>query len=124
MIYPGPTPFTRDPATRIPPNVPPSFIASAGSGDRLHALWASDYFVAMLKAGVPNLEMHIYGNGSHGGGLTARKGIPFGTWTDRFLDWFKDLGFLDKPGKPTKAAADVDAFAKKITAKKPSPKQP
>lgn len=78
----------------------------------------------MLKAGVPNLEMHIYGNGSHGGGLTARKGIPFGTWTDRFLDWFKDLGFLDKPGKPTKAAADVDAFAKKITAKKPSPKQP
>lgn len=113
VIYPGPTPFTRDSATPIPHNVPPSFIASAGSGDRVHALWATDYFAAMLKAGVPNLEMHIYGNGVHGGGLTARNGIPFGTWTDRFVDWFKDLGFLEKPGTPTKAAADVDAFAKK-----------
>ena len=52
----------------------------------------------MLKAGVPNLELHIYGNGGHGGGLTARGGIPFGTWTDRFVDWFKDLGFLGKDG--------------------------
>jgi hypothetical protein len=113
VIYPGPTPFTRDPATRIPRRVPPSFIASAGSGDRVHALWANDYFTAMLKAGVPNLEMHIYGNGGHGGGLTARGGIPFGTWTDRYVDWFRDLGFLRNPGTPTKAAADVDAFAKK-----------
>lgn len=112
VIYPGPTPFTRDPSTPIPANVPPSFIACAGSGDRVHALWATDYFTAMLKAGVPNLEMHIYGNGRHGGGLTDRGGIPFGTWTARYLDWFKDLGFLDKPGAPTKAAADVEAFAK------------
>ena len=113
VIYPGPTPFTRDPATRIPPNVPPSFIASAGSGDKVHALWANDYFAAMLKAGAPNLEMHIYGRGGHGGGLTDRGGIPFGTWTDRFVDWFKDLGFLEPPGSPTKAAADVEAFVKK-----------
>ena len=113
VIYPGPTPFTRDPATKIPRNVPPSFIASAGSGDKVHALWATDYFTAMLKVGVPNLEMHIYGNGSHGGGLTARAGIPFGTWTDRYVDWLKDLGFLGKPGQPTKAATDVEAFAKK-----------
>ncbi len=113
VIYPGPTPFTREPATRIPHDVPPTFIASAGSGDRVHALWATDYFTAMLKAGVPNLEMHIYGNGGHGGGLTARGGIPFGTWTDRYLDWFRDLGFLDEPGKLTKAATDVEAFAKK-----------
>jgi hypothetical protein len=117
VIYPGPTPFTRDPATKIPKNVPPSFIASAGSGDRVHALWAADYFTAMLKAGVPNLEMHIYGNGGHGGGLTARGGIPFGTWTDRFIDWFKDLGFLDKPGVASKAAADVEAYAKKVASK-------
>ena len=112
VIYPGPTPFTRDSATPIPRNAPPSFIASAGPGDRVHALWATDYFTAMLKARVPNLEMHIYGNGGHGGGLTSRGGIPFGTWTDRFIDWFKDLGFLESPGTPTKAAADVEAFAK------------
>jgi acetyl esterase/lipase len=120
VIYPGPTPFTRDPSTPIPPNVPPSFIACAGSGDRIHALWANDYFAAMLKAGVPNLEMHIYGRGRHGGGLTDRGGIPFGTWTDRFIDWFKDLGFLEKPGTPTKAAADVEAFANNPPDRQPS----
>jgi acetyl esterase/lipase len=113
VIYPDPTPFTRNPSTKIPRNVPPSFVACAGSGDRVHALWANDYFTAMLKAGVPNLEMHIYGRGGHGGGLTDRGGIPFGTWTDRYIDWFKDLGFLAKPGTSTKAAADVEAFSKK-----------
>jgi endo-1,4-beta-xylanase len=67
----------------------------------------------MLRRGVPNLEMHIYGRGSHGGGLKARDGIPFGTWPERFLDWFRDLGFLGKPGVPTKAAAESAAFAAK-----------
>lgn len=115
VIYPGPTPFTREPGTMIPKNAPPSFIASAGPGDKVHALWATDYFTAMLKSGVPNLEMHIYGNGGHGGGLTTRNGIPFGTWTDRYIDWYKDLGFLEKAGTATKAAKDVEAFAKKPT---------
>jgi endo-1,4-beta-xylanase len=93
--------------------VPPSFIASPGSGDRVHALWATEYFTAMLQRGVPNLEMHIYGRGTHGGGLKARGGIPLGTWPDRFIDWFRDLGFLEKPGVETKAAAESAAFAAK-----------
>ena len=113
LIYPGPTPFTRDPATKIPVNVPPSFIVCAGSGDKVHAIWADTYFSSMLKAGVPNLEMHIYGNGTHGGGLTDRGGVPFGTWQNRYIDWFRDLGFLERPGGVTKAAHDVDEFAKK-----------
>jgi endo-1,4-beta-xylanase len=109
IIYPGPTPFTRDPNTPIPTNVPPSFIACAGSGDKQHAAWADDYFAAMLRAGVPNVEMHIYGNGHHPGsgstgGLTDRNGTPYGTWQYRFIDWFRDLGFLQKPGLETKAA--------------------
>ena len=29
---------------------------------------------------VPNLEMHIYGNGVHANGLKDRSGTPFGTW--------------------------------------------
>ena len=51
--------------------------------------------------------MHIYGNGVHGNGLKDRNGTPFGTWQDRFIDWFRDLGFLGKPGVETKAARDV-----------------
>jgi len=109
LVYPGPTPFARDPATPIPRNAPPSFITCAGSGDAVHAVWADEYFGAMLKARVPNLEMHIYGNGVHANGLKDREGTPFGTWQDRFVDWFRDLGFLGKPGVETKAARDVAA---------------
>lgn len=110
LLYPGPTPFARGATPKIPRNVPPSFIASPGSGDRVHAVWADEYFAAMLKLGAPNLEMHIYGNGVHGGGLKHREGIPLGTWPDRFIDWFRDLGFLGKPGVETKAERDVAAF--------------
>ena len=113
LLYPGPTPFTRDAATKIPADVPPTFIASAGSGDRGHAIWADQYFAAMIKIGAPGLEMHIYGTGIHADGLKDRDGIPFGTWQDRFTDWFRDLGFLGKPGVETKAAREVAAFEKK-----------
>ncbi len=122
IIYPGPTPFARNRvAPPIPKDVPPAFLASGASGDRGHAIWAMDYFGAMLQLGVPNIEMHLYGNGRHpgdplpdgsrqSGGLTDRGDIPLGTWQARFADWFRDLGFLQKPGVETKAAKDVAAF--------------
>ena len=74
--------------------------------DQGHAIWATEYFMAMLKVSVPNIEMHIYGNGHHPGsgstgGLTDRKNTPYGTWQYRFIDWFRDLGFLQNPGVET-----------------------
>ena len=122
IIYPGPSPFARNrTAPPIPRNVPPAFIACGGSGDRGHAVWAIEYYSAMLAMSVPNIEMHLYGNGRHpgdplpdgtrmSGGLTDRNGIPLGSWQDRFIDWFRDLGFLQKPGVETKAAKDVATF--------------
>jgi endo-1,4-beta-xylanase len=121
IVYPGPTPFARGATPPIPRNAPPAFIVSAGSGDRGHAVWAVEYLSAMLGASIPNVEMHIYGNGRHPGdalpdgsrmtgGLSDRKGIPFGTWQDRYIDWFRDLGFLQKPGVETKAALETKAF--------------
>jgi acetyl esterase/lipase len=122
IIYPGPSPFARNRTPPpIPRNVPPAFIACAGSGDRGHAVWAIEYFTAMLAISVPNIEMHIYGNGRHPGdplsdgsrmtgGLTDRNDIPFGTWQYRYIEWFRDLGFLQKPGVETKAARDVAAI--------------
>ncbi|MGD1069622.1 MAG: alpha/beta hydrolase fold domain-containing protein [Bryobacteraceae bacterium] len=123
IIYPGPSPFTRNrTAPPIPRNVPPSFVVCGGSGDRVHAVWAMEYFSAMLAMSVPNIEMHIYGAGRHpgdplpdgsrmSGGLTDRNDTPYGTWQIRFIDWFRDLGFLAKPGLETRAARDVAAFA-------------
>jgi len=122
VIYPGPTPFARNRiAPPIPRNVPPSFIASAGSDDQVHAIWADEYFAAMLALRVPNLEMHIYANGRHPGdplrdgshmtgGLTDRNGIPFGTWQFRLIEWLRDLGFLQPPGVETKAARDISFY--------------
>jgi len=121
LVYPGPTPFARNGNPPIPTNTPPAFIICGGSGDRVHAIWADEYLAAMLRAGVPNVEMHIYGNGRHpgeplsdgsrmAGGLNFRNGMPFGTWQDRFVDWFRDLGFLQKPGIETKAARDLATF--------------
>ena len=122
IIYPGPTPFARNrTAPPIPKDVPPAFITCASAGDQGHAVWALDYYQAMLLAGVPNVELHLYGNGRHPGdalpdgsrmtgGLTDRNAIPFGTWQFRFIDWARDLGFLSKPGGETKAARDVATF--------------
>ena len=115
IVYPGPSPFARGGTAAIPKNVPPSFITCAGSGDKGHAIWADEYFAAMLAVSAPNLEMHIYGNGHHPGsgstgGLTDRLGTPMGTWQYRFIDWFRDLGFLQKPGIKTRAATDVEAY--------------
>ena len=119
IVYPGPTPFARNrTAPPIPGDVPPAFLACGGSGDRVHAVWALEYYEAMLMAGVPNVELHLYGNGRYpgdalldggrmSGGLTDRNGIPFGTWQYRFIDWARDLGFLQKPGIETRASKDV-----------------
>ena len=133
VIYPGPTPFTAPrganagtwTAPAIPRDAPPSFIACAGWGDRGHAIWANDWFTAMLKAAIPNVEMHIYARGRHPGdtpnlgdppstgGLTNRGFIAYGTWHERFIEWARDLGFLGKPGVETQAAKDVWANLKR-----------
>ncbi|MBV9550687.1 MAG: alpha/beta hydrolase fold domain-containing protein [Alphaproteobacteria bacterium] len=128
IIYPGPSPFTRGAKPPIPRNTPPAFIVCAGWGDKVHAVWADEYFSAMLNAGVPNVEMHIYARGHHPGdrvgegepvstgGLMDRGFIAYGTWPDRMVDWMKDLGFFNKPGVVTQATKDIDAFVKAASA--------
>ncbi len=119
IIYPGPSPFAGNrTAPPVPSDVPPAFLVCGSAGDRVHAIWALEYYEAMLTAGVPNVELHLYGNGRHpgdsmpdgsrmSGGLTDRNNMPFGTWQFRLIDWARDLGFLQKPGIETKAAKDV-----------------
>ena len=50
------------------------------------------------KAKIP-VELHIYGHGGHGGGIGPRKGIPFGSWHLRLVEWAKDLGYMTPAGK-------------------------
>jgi len=124
LVYPGPSPFVRGAKPPIPKNAPPAFIVCAGWGDKVHAVWSDEYFSAMMQAGIPNVEMHIYARGHHPGdrigpdepvptaGLGDKGGIAFGTWPDRMTDWMHDIGLFNKPGVVTQAAKDVDAFVK------------
>jgi len=43
------------------------------------------------------------------GGFSNRGFIALGTWPARLIDWFRDLGFLNKPGIETQAAKDIAA---------------
>lgn len=121
-IYPGPSLFFRaEQKPAIPRAMPPVFITCAGQGDWIHAVWALEFYEALLMDGVPNIELMLYARGRHPGDKTApgeppstgsisnMGGIPYGTWSARFLDWFRDLGFLGQPGVETLAARDVAA---------------
>lgn len=112
VFYPGPSPFNRDPNTKIPGNVPPSFTACSGVTDKIHAVWANEWFTAMLNAGVPNTEAHIYARGAHGNPGRGPDEIPYASWPDRFTEWLGDLGFLGETGEPTRASMDSNGFAK------------
>jgi endo-1,4-beta-xylanase len=99
LVYPGWKPGTMD-VTNVPKDVPPTFLVCAGTGDVFHAKQTVEFYNALFEIGRTqkpkplNIEMHIYGTGGHGGSITPRKGIPFGTWPQRFVEWSADLNLL------------------------------
>jgi endo-1,4-beta-xylanase len=97
-----------------PRNAPPTFITVAGQDDAGHAAPSLALASALLAAGAAQVEIHMYGHGGHANGMKDRNGIPFGTWQDRFVDWFRDLGFLGRPGTPTNY--NLGAFSQQAAA--------
>lgn len=91
LVYAG---WARMDLTSVPKNTPPTFLTSAGVDDAFHARQTVEFYDALFKANIP-VELHIYGHGGHGGGIGQRKGIPFGTWQLRFVEWAKDLGLME-----------------------------
>lgn len=81
--------------SHVPENAPPAFLTCAGKDDADHARKTVQFYDAFFDAGIP-VELHIYSHGKHGGSISPRKGIPFGTWQFRFLDWFTDQGMMKK----------------------------
>jgi acetyl esterase/lipase len=104
LVYPGWTPNTMD-MTHVPKDVPPTFLVCAGTGDVFHAKQTVEFYNALFEAGRTmkpkplNIEMHIYGTGGHGGSISPRKGTPFGTWQQRFIEWSVDLNLMPAPKK-------------------------
>ena len=91
LVYAGWAPMD----ITAPHDAAPAFLTSAGSDDEFHARETVEFFNSLFKAGVP-AELYIYAHGGHGGGISSRKGIPFGTWHIRFQEWMADLGMLTK----------------------------
>ena len=81
--------------------------------DAFHARQTVEFYNALFEAKVP-VELHIYAHGKHGGSISPRNGIPFGTWHHRFVEWVTDLGMM----KPGSAAASADSATQ--TAGKPA----
>lgn len=71
---------------------PPAFLACTYD-DRMPEQLTS-FFVALRKAGV-NAELHIYNSGGHGFGVRPRPLAVTG-WSERFVEWLGDRGFLKK----------------------------
>jgi endo-1,4-beta-xylanase len=86
--------------THVPRDVPPTFLVCAGTGDVFHAKQTVEFFSALFEVGRKqkprpmDIEMHIYGTGGHGGSIGPRKGIPFGSWPQRFVEWATDAKLL------------------------------
>jgi endo-1,4-beta-xylanase len=91
LIYPG---WKRMDLDTIPKDTPPSFITCAGVDDSFHAKQSVEFYMALFNAKIP-AEMHLYRHGGHGGSIGERKGIPFGTWPVRFVEWAKDLKLME-----------------------------
>ena len=91
LVYAGWAPMD----ITAPKDAAPAFLTSAGKDDEFHARETVEFFNSLFKAGVP-ADLFIYGHGGHGGAISPRKGIPFGTWHLRFQDWLTDMGMLNK----------------------------
>jgi endo-1,4-beta-xylanase len=91
LIYPG---WKRMDYEPVPKDAPPTFITCAGVDDAFHARQSVEFYMALFTAKIP-AEMHLYRHGGHGGSIDPRKGIPFGTWPVRFVEWAKDLKLME-----------------------------
>lgn len=59
---------------------------------------------------LPNIELHIYGNGRHAGGLADRNYIPFRTWQYRFIDWFPRPRILAETSRGNEGGAGPESL--------------
>ena len=91
LVYAGWAPMD----ITAPKDAAPAFLTSAGKDDEFHARETVEFFNSLFKAGVP-ADLIIYSHGGHGGAISPRNGIPFGTWHIRFQEWLADRGLLKR----------------------------
>jgi len=90
LIYPGKS-------RQIIPDKdsPPAFLACAFDDRADISEGLAELYLRFKKVGV-RAELHIYSTGGHGFGVRQSNTKPAGAWTERFLAWMKDSGFVAK----------------------------
>ena len=90
LIYPGKS-------RQIIPNKesPPVFLACAYDDRPDISEGLAELYLRFKKVNV-RAELHIYSTGGHGFGVRASNKKPAGQWTERFLEWMQDSGFVPK----------------------------
>ena len=90
LIYPGKS-------RQIVPTKesPPAFLACSYDDRPDISEGLAELYLRFKKAGVKS-ELHIYSTGGHGFGVRESNKRPVGQWTERFLDWMKESGFIEK----------------------------
>jgi acetyl esterase/lipase len=88
LIYPGKS-------RQIAPtkDSPPAFLACAYDDRQDISEGLAELYLRFKKVGVKT-ELHIYSTGCHGFGVRESNKRPVGQWTDRFLDWMRESGFV------------------------------
>jgi 2-keto-4-pentenoate hydratase/acetyl esterase/lipase len=99
LIYPGGLTSFGNPgavkepiASKIKSDSPATFIAQASDDAAENSL---AYALALKKARA-QVELHLYRDGAHGFGVRD-SGSPVGSWTARFEEWMRSLGYMDTP---------------------------
>jgi acetyl esterase/lipase len=95
LIYPG---YIADkgelaPEIRVTEATPPTFFAHAHD-DRVSPENSVLMYLALKRASVA-AELHVYATGGHGYGLRPSEHACV-TWPDRFADWLKTQGAIDR----------------------------
>lgn len=74
---------------QITKNTPPTFLVHASDDSGVPVENSLSFYLALKNNGIP-AEMHVYPKGGHGFGLAIGRGY-LETWTDRCMDWLREL---------------------------------
>ena len=75
-------------------NIPPVFLINGAEDTVTPADKCIKLYTALLEKKVP-AELHIYAKGNHGFDSGIGRGFGVASWQDSFINWLKDLKFME-----------------------------
>ncbi len=80
--------------SKVPKQKTPAFVAVAADDQFGSTSQSLDIYNKWTSAG-QQVELHVYEKGGHGFGV-RKQNLPSDTWHERFGDWMKSQGYLEK----------------------------